>query len=48
MNGAASNPDVHVFAYAAAQVKKAIEVTKELGICFILLEKFLWFSGKLH
>jgi len=31
MNGAATNPDSHVFAYAAAQVKKAIEVTKELG-----------------
>jgi len=31
MNGAATNPDAHVFAYAAAQVKKAIEVTKELG-----------------
>lgn len=31
MNGAATNPDVHVFAYAAAQVKKAMQVTKELG-----------------
>ena len=31
MNGAATNPDAHVFAYAAAQVKKALEVTKELG-----------------
>eukprot|EP01116_Phalansterium_solitarium_P016812 TRINITY_DN3988_c0_g1_i1.p1 TRINITY_DN3988_c0_g1~~TRINITY_DN3988_c0_g1_i1.p1 ORF type:complete len:503 (-),score=169.11 TRINITY_DN3988_c0_g1_i1:117-1487(-) len=31
MNGAATNPDAHVFAYAAAQVKKAIEITKELG-----------------
>ncbi|KAH3759417.1 xylose isomerase [Pelomyxa schiedti] len=31
MNGAATNPDANVFAYAAAQVKKAIEVTKELG-----------------
>jgi len=30
MNGAATNPDAHVFAYAAAQVKKAIEITKEL------------------
>jgi xylose isomerase len=29
--GAATNPDAHVFAYAAAQVKKAIDVTKELG-----------------
>ena len=31
MNGAASNPDPHVFAYAAAQVKNAMDVTKELG-----------------
>lgn len=31
MAGAATNPDAHVFAYAAAQVKKALEVTKELG-----------------
>ncbi|HEY5078673.1 MAG TPA: xylose isomerase [Opitutaceae bacterium] len=31
MCGAATNPDAHVFAYAAAQVKKAIEVTHELG-----------------
>jgi len=31
MSGAATNPDAHVFAYAAAQVKKALEVTHELG-----------------
>jgi xylose isomerase len=31
MCGAATNPDAHVFAYAAAQVKKALEATKELG-----------------
>ncbi|MFZ2636826.1 MAG: xylose isomerase [Rectinemataceae bacterium] len=31
MHGAATSPDPRVFAYAAAQVKKAIEVTKELG-----------------
>jgi xylose isomerase len=31
MAGAATNPDAHVFAYAAAQVKKALEVTQELG-----------------
>ena len=30
MNGASTNPDAHVFAWAAAQVKKAMEVTKEL------------------
>jgi xylose isomerase len=31
MSGAATNPDPHVFAYAAAQVKKALDVTKALG-----------------
>ena len=31
MCGAATNPDAHVVAYAAAQVKKAMEVTLELG-----------------
>jgi xylose isomerase len=31
MCGAATNPDARVFAYAAAQVKKALEVTHELG-----------------
>jgi xylose isomerase len=31
MNGAATNPDPHVFAYAAAQVKKMIEITLMLG-----------------
>jgi len=31
MNGGATNPDAHVFAYAAAQVKKAMEVTHKLG-----------------
>jgi xylose isomerase len=31
MAGAATNPDARVFAYAAAQVKKALEVTLELG-----------------
>ena len=30
-HGAATNPDAHVFAYAAAQVKKAMELTRELG-----------------
>ncbi len=29
--GAATNPDPHVFAYAAAQVKHALEVTHKLG-----------------
>jgi xylose isomerase len=31
MNGGGTNPDAHVVAYAAAQVKKAMEVTLELG-----------------
>ena len=30
-HGAGTNPDPHVFAYAAAQIKKAMECTKELG-----------------
>ncbi len=30
-NGAGTNPDFHVFSYAAAQVKHAIAATKELG-----------------
>ena len=30
-HGAGTNPDFHVFAYAAAQVKQAIGATKELG-----------------
>ena len=31
MCGASTNPDAHVFAYAAAQVKKALDVTQLLG-----------------
>src|SRR5271167_2121229 len=31
MCGGATNPDAHVFAYAAAQVKKALDVTQALG-----------------
>jgi xylose isomerase len=31
MCGAATNPDAHVFAYAAAQVKKALDTTLALG-----------------
>jgi xylose isomerase len=30
-HGAATNPDAHVFAYAAAQVKHAMDATKKLG-----------------
>lgn len=31
MHGAATSPDARVFAHAAAQVKKALEITRELG-----------------
>jgi xylose isomerase len=31
MSGASTNPDPEVFAYSAAQVKKALDVTKKLG-----------------
>ena len=31
MCSAATNPDAHVFAYAAAQVKNALELTRDLG-----------------
>lgn len=31
MAGAGTNPNPHVFAYAASQIKKAMELTKELG-----------------
>ena len=30
-NGASTNPDAHVFAMAAAQVKKGLEIAKKLG-----------------
>lgn len=31
MNGAATNPDCHVLAFAGAQVKKGLEIAKKLG-----------------
>ena len=31
MDGAATNPDAHVVAHAAAQVKKGLEIAKKLG-----------------
>lgn len=31
MNGAATNPDAHVVAFAAAQVKKGLDIAKKLG-----------------
>jgi len=41
MNGAASNPDSHVFAYAAAQVKKCMEVAHYLGA-----ENYVFWGGR--
>jgi xylose isomerase len=41
MCGAATNPDAHVFAYAAAQVKQAMDVTLELGG-----EHYLFWGGR--
>jgi len=41
MCGAATNPDAHVFAYAAAQVKSAMDATKELGG-----ENFVFWGGR--
>jgi xylose isomerase len=34
MNGAGSNPSADILAYAAAQVKKGMEVAKKLGAIF--------------
>jgi len=31
MNGASTNPDAHVVAFAAAQVKKGLDIAKKLG-----------------
>jgi len=41
MNGAATNPDAHVFAHAAAQVKKAMDITLKLGG-----ENFVFWGGR--
>ncbi|ESO95885.1 hypothetical protein LOTGIDRAFT_202268 [Lottia gigantea] len=41
MNGASTNPDAHVFAYAAAQVKKGLEVALRLGA-----ENFVFWGGR--
>jgi len=41
MNGASTNPDSHVFAYAAAQVKKCLEVSKDLGA-----ENYVFWGGR--
>ncbi|XP_060074405.1 uncharacterized protein LOC132554121 [Ylistrum balloti] len=41
MNGAASNPDSHVVAFAAAQVKKGMEIAVKLGA-----ENFVFWGGR--
>ncbi|CAG0917167.1 unnamed protein product [Notodromas monacha] len=41
MNGAATSPDVHVFAQAGAQVKKGLEIAKKLGA-----ENFVFWGGR--
>jgi len=41
MNGAATNPDAHVFAHAVAQVKKAMDATLKLGG-----ENFVFWGGR--
>lgn len=41
MNGAAANPDAHVFAYACAQVKRSLEAAKRLGA-----ENFVFFHPR--
>jgi xylose isomerase len=41
MNGAATNPNAHVFAHAAAQVKKVMDVTNKLGG-----ENFVFWGGR--
>ena len=40
-HGAATNPDAHVFAYAAAQVKKMLEVGLEMGA-----ENYVFWGGR--
>ncbi|KAM6968347.1 xylose isomerase-like [Aplochiton taeniatus] len=41
MNGAATNPDSHVLAYAGAQVKKGLDIAKKLGA-----ENFVFWGGR--
>uniref|UniRef100_A0A914WRE7 Xylose isomerase n=1 Tax=Plectus sambesii TaxID=2011161 RepID=A0A914WRE7_9BILA len=40
-NGAATNPDFHVLAYAGAQVKKGLDIAKKLGA-----ENFVFWGGR--
>lgn len=41
MNGAATNPDCYVLAYAGAQVKKGLDIAKKLGA-----ENFVFWGGR--
>lgn len=41
MNGAATNPDCHVLAYAGAQVKKGLDIAKKLGA-----QNFVFWGGR--
>ncbi|KAK7489484.1 hypothetical protein BaRGS_00019283 [Batillaria attramentaria] len=41
MNGAATNPDAHVVAFAAAQVKKGLDIALKLGA-----ENFVFWGGR--
>jgi xylose isomerase len=41
MNGASSNPDAHVVAYAASQVKKGLDIAKKLGA-----KNFVFWNGR--
>lgn len=41
MTGASTSPNAHVFAYAAAQVKKGLEIAKKLGA-----ENFVFWGGR--
>ncbi|CAH1774744.1 unnamed protein product [Owenia fusiformis] len=41
MNGASTNPNAHIVAYAAAQVKKGLEVAKKLGA-----ENYVFWGGR--
>ena len=41
MHGAATSSDSHVTAYAAAQVKKGLEIAKKLGA-----ENFVFWGGR--
>lgn len=41
MNGAATNPDAHVVAYAGAQLKKGLDIAKKLGA-----ENYVFWGGR--